>query len=63
IILTLGIGLLLINTLMFYLTGLIGTRFGVGFLVNGFWPAFLGGLIVSAIGIVFNWMLRDELRD
>src|SRR5690242_4087506 len=40
IILTLGLGTLLINTLMFYLTGVIGKQFGVGFDVEGFWPAF-----------------------
>jgi putative membrane protein len=63
LILTLGLGILLINTLMFYLTGLIGTRFGVGFIVDGFWPAFLGALIVSVISMFFNWVLRSELRD
>lgn len=63
IILTLGLGMLLINTLMFYLTGLIGTRFGVGFTVDGFLPAFLGALIVSGISMFFNWVLRRELRD
>lgn len=63
IILTLGLGILLINTLLFYLTGWIGTRFGVGFRVDGFISAFLGALIVSLIGMFFNWALRDELRD
>lgn len=63
IILTLGLGILLINTLLFYLTGWIGTRFGVGFIVHGFVPAFLGALIVSVIGIFFHWMLRSELKD
>lgn len=63
IILTLGLGILLINTLMFYLTGWIGTRFGYGFTVSGFIPAFLGALIVSVISVALNWMLRDELRN
>ena len=40
IVLTLGIGMLLINTLLFYLSGLIGKNFGVGFMVDGFIPAF-----------------------
>ena len=39
IILTLGLGTLLINTLMFWLTGLIGGQFGIGFTLSGFWPA------------------------
>lgn len=63
IILTLGLGVLVINTLLFYLTGLIGTRFGSGFTVDGFWPAFLGALIVSLIGMVLHWLLRDTLND
>jgi putative membrane protein len=63
IVLTLGIGILLINTLLFFLTGLIGTRFGVGFTVNGFWPAFLGALIVSVIGVVLGLILHKEMKD
>lgn len=63
IILTLGLGILLINTLLFFLTGLIGTQFGVGFTVDGFWPAFSGALIISIIGIVFNILLRKEMKD
>ncbi len=63
IVLTMGLGFLLINTLLFYLTGWIGTRFGVGFVVTGFIPAFLGALIVSLIGWFFSWILRSELKD
>jgi putative membrane protein len=63
IILTLGLGVLLINTLLFALTGMIGARFGFGFSVDGFWPAFLGALVVSLVGMVLHWILRDELRD
>lgn len=63
IILTLGIGFLLINTLLFYLTGLIGDRFGVGFTVSGFLPAFFGALIVSVISTFFNWLFRKEMKN
>jgi putative membrane protein len=63
IVVTLGLGLLLINTLLFYLTGVIGARFGIGFTVDGFLPAFLGALIVSLVGMIFNWLLRKQLRD
>jgi putative membrane protein len=63
IILTLGLGMLLVNTLMFYLAGLIGTSFGVGFTVDGIVTAFLGAVIVSAVGFVLNLVLRDELKD
>jgi putative membrane protein len=63
IILTLGLGTLLINTLMFYLAGLIGTNFGVGFTVDGFIPAFLGALITTVVSILLNGLLRDERRS
>ncbi len=63
IILTLGLGILLINTLLFYLTGLIGKSLGFGFTVDGFIPAFLGALIVSLISMFLNLVLRSELRD
>jgi putative membrane protein len=62
IILTLGLGTLLINTLMFWLTGLIGSQFGIGFRVDGFWPAFLGALIVSVVSMLLTMLLHDELR-
>jgi putative membrane protein len=62
IILTLGLGTLLINTLMFWLTGVIGNQFGIGFTVDGIWPAFLGALIVSVVSMVLTLLLHDELR-
>lgn len=63
IILTLGLGILVINTGLFALTGFIGTRLGFGFSVSGFWPAFLGALIVSLFGIIMHWLLRSELDE
>lgn len=63
IFLTLGLFTLVINTGMFYLTGLIGRQFGVGFTIEGFWSAFLGAIIVSVISVFFNIVLRDELKD
>ena len=54
IVATLGLGTLLVNTLLFYLAGIIGANFGVGFTVDGFWPAFLGALIVSVVSFVLS---------
>jgi putative membrane protein len=62
LILTLGLGTLLINTLLFYLAGYIGTQFNVGFTVDGFLPAFLGALIVTVVSMLLNILLRDELK-
>ena len=62
IILTLGLFTLLINTFMFWFTGQIGQMFNLGLSVNGFWPAFLGGIIVSIVSIVLSLIFKDELK-
>lgn len=62
IILTLGLGTLLVNTLLFWLSGLIGNQFGVGFTVNGFFGAFLGALIVSVVSFILSLVLAPA-RD
>ena len=63
IILTLGLGTLLINTLLFYMAGAIGNYFGVGFQVDGFIPAFLGALIVSVISFLLTLIFKDEKNN
>ncbi len=62
IFLTLGLFTLLINTFLFWLTGLAGQMFGVGFTVEGFWPAFLGGLVVTVVSVFMSLILKDELK-
>jgi putative membrane protein len=60
VILTLGLGTLLINTLMFYITAMIGQYFSIGFYINSFWGAFFGSIIVSIVSVVLNSLLRDR---
>lgn len=62
ILLTLGLWTLVINAGLFWLTGWVGQYFDVGFKVNGFWPAVLGGLVVGLITAVLSLLLRDELK-
>jgi putative membrane protein len=64
IILTMGLFTLVINALLFALTGWIGTLFGVGFTLNSPWfiGAFLGSLITTAVSLVLSTILRSELR-
>jgi putative membrane protein len=52
-VLTLGLFILVINGLMFWLVA----NFVNGFYVAGFWPAMLGALIYSVI----SWMLSSLL--
>ena len=62
IILTLGLFTLVVNAFLFWLTGIIGDAFGMGFTVDGFWPAFLGGLVVSVVSLVLGIFLRDNVK-
>ncbi len=62
ILLTLGLFTLVINTVLFALAGYVGTAFGVGFLVDGLWSAFLGSLVVSVVSVVLTLIFRDEIK-
>jgi len=54
IILTLGLGTLVVNTVLFLITGWLGTVINFGFVIpeNTFWYAFLGALIVSIASFI-----------
>ncbi|MFZ5916302.1 MAG: phage holin family protein [Chloroflexota bacterium] len=60
ILLTLGLFTLVINALMLWLTGAISQFLNLGFYVDGFWAAFLGGLVVSIASVVLNVFVGDE---
>jgi putative membrane protein len=53
-LLTLGLFTLVINGLLFYWVG----HMGIGLVVDGFWPAFWGAIV---LGIV-SWLLSALLR-
>ena len=61
ILLTLGLFTLVINAGLFWLTGLIGQAWNIGFSVDGFWPALWGGLVVGVVSTVLTVILRDEV--
>ncbi len=63
IVLTLGLFTLLINTLMFWLSGLIGTWLGFGFTVDGFWAAFFGALVTTIVSVILTLLVKDELKE
>ena len=64
IILTLGLFTLVINALLFALTGWIGNLFNVGFTLADPWflSAFLGALITSVVSMVLSFFFRDTLK-
>ncbi|MBU0703654.1 MAG: phage holin family protein [Chloroflexi bacterium] len=61
IILTLGFFVLVVNGLTLWLASTIATSwFHVGFYVDGFWSAFLGALIVSAVTVILSALVRED---
>lgn len=63
LILTLGLGTLVINTLMFMMAGWIGTQFQIGFIVETFWAGLLGAIIVSVVSFILTGLFKDELKN
>jgi len=53
-ILTLGLFGLVINAVLLALTAQIAASVGVQFRVAGFWPAVLGGLVISIVSLILN---------
>jgi putative membrane protein len=56
IVLSLGVGLIVINAGLFYLVG----RLVQGFTVAGFWPAVGGALVVGVTNMVVSRLLRGN---
>lgn len=57
---TLGLFMLVINALMLWLTAGIAERLGIAFTVRGFFPALLGAICVSVVGMMLSAMLLSE---
>jgi putative membrane protein len=62
-ILTLGLFSLVLNGLMLWLTSSLSSALGLGFHVSGFWPAFLGALVVSLVSTLLGLLVRDRDDD
>src|SRR5262245_57303254 len=58
IIVTLGLFILVINGLMLWLTSTVSTALGLGFRVEGFWPAFWGALVVTVVSTALSVIVR-----
>ena len=53
-IVTLGLFTLIINGLLFYWVG----HWGIGLVVDGFWPAFWGAIILGIVSFLLSSLLR-----
>ena len=54
LIVTLGLFIFVINAVMLLLTGWVSGLLDLGFYVDGFWSAFLGGLVVSVVSLLLS---------
>ncbi len=59
LILTLGLFLLVVNAFILWLTSALSGTLHLGFHVDGFWPAFVGGLVVSIVSFVLSVLMPD----
>ena len=61
--LTLGLFLLVINTLMLWLTSWVSGVLQLGWHVDGFWSAFFGALIVSVVSVLLGFIVPEKKND
>jgi putative membrane protein len=54
LIVTLGLFIFVINAVMLMLTSWASGLLDLGFYVDGFWSAFLGGLVVSIVSLLLS---------
>jgi putative membrane protein len=60
-VLTLGLIALVVNALLFLLTGWLADQLGLPFQVTGFWPAFWGAIVVAVVSWLITLVLPDRL--
>lgn len=60
ILLTLGFFTLVLNAILLMATSSLSQSLGLGFVVDGFWPAFWGGLLIGIASTVLTAMLGPE---
>ena len=62
VVLTLGLFTLVINALMLLATGWLSSRWDLGFAVDGFVAALLGGIVVSIASTLLAVFLGNEAK-
>lgn len=60
VLLTLGLFMLVINALLLGLTASLGRLIGIPFYVDSFGSAFVGGIIISLVGLLATAAIRDQ---
>lgn len=63
IILTLGLFVLVVNTIMLSLTVWLSGIWDLGLTSTGFWATFLGALVISIVSSIINLVIKDDNED
>ncbi|HSM56138.1 MAG TPA: phage holin family protein [Candidatus Sulfomarinibacteraceae bacterium] len=63
IVLTMGLFILIINAVMLSITAWLSNMFGLGLVVEGFWPTFWGALVISIVSGVISLLVKDEREE
>lgn len=63
VLLTLGLFIFVLNALMLWLTSALSQALDLGFVVNGFLPALIGGLVVAVVSTALNIAVGDKPKD
>lgn len=59
---TFGLFVLVINGVLLAVTAWVAGGLGLGFTIDGFWPAFFGALVISAVSFIATIIVRAETR-
>ena len=60
VLLTLGFFTLVINALLLLLTAWLSDGLALGFYVDGFWPAFWAGLVISIVSLLLSLLVGEH---
>ena len=60
VLLTLGLFLIVINALLLMLTSWLSGEFGLGWQVDGFWPAVWGSIVISIVSFLLSTLVPDK---
>lgn len=63
IVLTMGLFILIVNAVMLSITAWLSNMFGLGLVVEGFWPTFWGALVISIVSSVISLLVKDEREE
>jgi putative membrane protein len=58
--LTMGLLMLVVNAAALWLLARFAADLGIGFYVDGYWAAFLGGLIVTGVSLLLSLLLPTK---